>query len=222
MRPDRTPPPLLLAALFAALSAALASSGFAQDSAPPPDPTPASDPATAPVEPAAPEPFPIERYQRLIHRSPFAPSTQQATEEPKASFADELYVTGIAKLGEADCVFLSTRDKKTTYSLVTGDPPSDGIQLLAVEWSDQVGKTKVRVKKGTETGVLSFDQAVVQQTASAPQMQPNPGSAPNLPRPPGQPNIPGIQPGTQIQPGNPAQPQPTVRRRFRIINKDAQ
>jgi hypothetical protein len=163
--------------------------------------------------------LPIERYVRLIQHSPFAPATPQATEEAKPSFADQLYVTGIAKLGAKDCVFISSKDKKETYSLVSGEGESNGLQLLAVEWSDEVGKTKVRVKKGVESGVLAFDQAVVMQTPTVTQI-PNAGLNASAPQPGKRPAIvPGGRPG-QLASG--AQPQPTTRRRFRVINPNSQ
>ena len=120
--------------------------------------------------PVLPEAYPAERYEKLIENSPFAVGTPQ---EPPAApdapgFATNLYVMGVAQLRdtegkERDFVTIKSRADQSTFSLSSGAVPNpDGIELGAVEWSQRVGKSKVTIRKGTETAVLEFDQAALQ------------------------------------------------------------
>ena len=174
--------PLLVASAFAAPSAA----------APAP---PAGNEAAAPDELT---PWPITRYEKMIRRSPFAPATAAPTAAATPSFAANLYVSGLAKIGDRDFVSISSRDQTSKFSLFTGETNSQDIQLVSVQWADAVGKSKVTVKKGTEFGVLEYDQALMQKASPA---QPiNPG----VPPPPGfgQPPRPVVIP----RPNQPMQP----------------
>jgi hypothetical protein len=159
-----------------------------------------------------PQPFPPDRYSKMIEKSPFAPATPVAAEDAP-NFAQNLYITGIAKLGAQDCVFVASRDGQTRYSLITGEEGPQGMKIERITYSTEVGKTKVIIRKGGETGTVQFDQAAIQHTAapSAPQIPGNPQIG--IPRPPGQP---------QVAPARPQQPgggSPVEsRRRIRIIN----
>jgi hypothetical protein len=160
----------------------------------------------------APDPLPITRYEKMINKSFFAPATPMA---PAAapSFAANLYVCSVAKIADKDFVTIAKQgDPQSKFSLYGNDQSDAGIQLVSVEWSDQIGKTKVTIKKGAEFGVLEFDQATLQRPV---QVTPQPGPiAPGLPpqrpiitRQPNQFAQPIPQPGAQTEP-----------RRRRIIN----
>lgn len=205
--------------------------------------------AAAGADPTSPIPaaLPSSRYEKMSQKSPFAPATAAAT--PPAAlpdFAANLYVSGLAKLGDKDFVTIQSRDGNARYSLATGEQAPDGTTLVKVDWLSDVGKSKVTVKKGAETGTLSFDQAMQQNTAAMPPAsggapprvgqpaayrvnvgQPNQPRAMQIPQPP-QPvnrgiNVPPILQNTspttaQPQGANPnGQPQPDLRRRSRII-----
>jgi hypothetical protein len=147
--------------------------------------------------PVLPEAYPAERYEKLIENSPFAVGTPQEPSVPADApgFATNLYVMGVAQLRDAegkerDFVTIKSRADQTTFSLSTGAAPNgEGIELGAVEWSQRVGKSKVTIRKGTETAVLEFDQASLQ---SAP-LSGGPEGAPQIARP-------GFQPTGQRTP----------------------
>jgi hypothetical protein len=137
------------------------------------------------------------------------------------SFAASLYVSGIAKIGNCDFVTVASRDaSQGKFSLTTGEEGQNGISLVSVQWSDQIGKSKVTIKKGNEFSVLEFDQAALRApvpvTPSMPQL-PMP-----IPPPPG-----GVhQPSGDARVILPAPPNAPggggVRRRIRIINNKPQ
>jgi hypothetical protein len=183
--------------------------------------------------------WPPSRYEKMSAKSPFAPATPVVAAPVTPGFAANLYVTGVAKIGDQDYVSIASRDaQQPRFSLLTGETSSspEGITMLSVEWSDQIGKSKVNIKKGNESAVLEFDQATLQSSAvqvspQMPQQIQRGGGA----MPPGQPggmqmdsngqrriilpNQPGMPPGTQ----NPPMPAGSdTRRRIRIINSKPQ
>lgn len=189
---------------------------------------------------------PLDRYQEMIRKSPFAPATPTVEPVAAVSFASEFYVSSLAKIGEKDVVTVRPTDpSKPSITLVSGEEESaSGMTLLGVEWAEPVNNSRVNVGKGSEKGTLKFDQNIVtQKVAAAPPVQPpaQPGQ-PGQPRPVTQnmnaqrvPNLNVQPPGatgrvqTNVpQPAagvpQPAQPNPAVprpgetRRRIRIIN----
>lgn len=190
--------------------------------------------------------WPEARYEPMIKTSPFALATPVV---PVAApgFASNLYLTGLAKVGDRDFVTIAYRDQQSRFSLYAGEESTDGVTLVSVEWSDVIGKSKVTVKKGTEFSTLGFDEATLQKPAL---VTPQPGQIPQMPqvgqpmqRPvvpartnqplqqiPGQRN-PQVAPGTNLQPRQPLIVPPSTlqpgqpndpRRRIRIINSQPQ
>ena len=172
--------------------------------------------------------FPPARYEQMVKKSPFALATPVATAAAAPGYAANLYVTGIAKIGTADFVSISSRDQQSKFSLLSGETGKDDITLVSVEWSDQIGKSKVTIKKGAEFAVLEFDQAALQTPMQAA------GQGPQLPGQPAMPQLPQMgggggpgngrriilpQPnGGPVQPGMPGAP----RQRMRLINSKPQ
>jgi|GEM_PF-2023864 len=109
-----------------------------------------------------PAPLPLSRYQEMIEKSPFAPATAAPAPTVEApSFAKEYYITGMAQLGGKPFVTLSSRDQQKRLALFEGSS-AEGITLASVEWASEVGKSKATLKKGSEFGVVSFDEAAMQ------------------------------------------------------------
>jgi len=110
---------------------------------------------------------PLDRYQPMLDQSPFALATQAATPPPVtdvAGFSKDLILTGIARLSEGEFVSIATRDQTQHFALSTGES-YNGITVASVAWSDAVGKTKVTIKKGSEYGVIGFDEALLAAAA---------------------------------------------------------
>src|SRR5258708_5891960 len=67
--------------------------------------------------------LPMDRYATMAERSPFALSTAPApVAAPQASFAANWYVSGIARVGDADFVTIKSRDLSTQFSLFAHEP----------------------------------------------------------------------------------------------------
>lgn len=114
---------------------------------------------------ALPEPFAPDRYAAMKQSSPFALATP-AAEKAEANFARDMFISGIARIGEKNLVSITTQDKTKSYTLITGDPPIEGMALLDVNWNDQLGKTTVQIKKGEEFATLQFNEMVVRAPAA--------------------------------------------------------
>lgn len=152
-------------------------------------------------------PWPITRYEKMIRKSPFAPATPVVGTPQPPNFAANLYISGLAKIGDRDFVSISSRDQTSKISLFSGDTSSDGIQLVTVQWSDAVAKSKVTVKKGTEFAVLEFDQTLIKN--AAPAMPPG-VPVPGIGVPPRSVAIP--RPPTPLTPAPPQPPSNRTRR----------
>ncbi len=128
--------------------------------------------------------MPLSRYDALMKKSPFALATPAGATAAAstAGFTANLYVSGVAKIDGRDFVTIRSKDGQTHFSLMPGELGPDGIVITSVDWSDEVGKSKVTLKKGQETGVAEFDQAVLQAPPppaavanESPQNGPQPG-----------------------------------------------
>lgn len=187
-----------------------------------------------------PNAWPPNRFESLIQKSPFAPATPTAA--PVApNFAANLYISSVAAIGEKYLVSVASREQPNKTFISTDEPSPDGLALVSVQYSSEIGKSKVTVKKGGETATLEFDQAALRSAApaagapsaldpQAPRLRQGaafpgqipsiPGRAPAapvtaLPATPGQPRSPQVLPGPNSQP-NPGGTD--TRRRIRIIN----
>ena len=171
--------------------------------------------ARAEMQGDLPTAFPPARYAEMIKKSPFALATVTAPPvQQTPPFAANLYVTGIAKIGETDFVSISSRDQQTAkFSLLSGETGANDISLVSIEWSEQIGKSKVTLKKGSEFAVLEFDQIAIMQTPNQPPLPIMGGAIPPAPQ--------AGESGRRIilpnQP-NPGTPPTVPRQRVRIIN----
>lgn len=167
------------------------------------------------VIPAA---HPLSRYEKTLAHSPFAlptsnaPSVAQTQKQP--GWSDDLFVAGVMTIGEKHVVTISQRGDAQRFMLASGEESPQGVTVINVQWSEQLGQTRVTVKKGAEFAVLLFDQASLASTRSAaPMARPNnPNPPPTNFNPPGG-NTPRTLPvrplngaATLPNPGGPAAP----------------
>jgi hypothetical protein len=81
---------------------------------------------------------------------------------PQAFFAAHWYVSGIARLGDADFVTIKARDLATQFSLYGQEPdPENHVTLVRIDWSDEMGKSIVTIRKDAETAQLQFNEAEI-------------------------------------------------------------
>jgi hypothetical protein len=175
-----------------------------------------------PVVALADDPLPkrpdFNRYKAMLDRSPFAVATVTV---PTAApdFARDLFVANAAHSDSGDFVTIaSATDKNFKAYLSTKGSASEqqGFAISDIQWSDQVGQTKVTITKDGKYATLTFNQALLSQAAlSSNQPQINPMQPPLFPpgvSTPPQPYqkpapIPSLPPSYQ-QPIRPAPPQP--------------
>jgi hypothetical protein len=158
----------------------------------------------------------FNRYKAMLDRSPFAVATV-AVPTATPDFAKDLFVANSAKSDDGGFVTLaSATDKNFKEYLTTKEVNDHGWGVSDIEWSDQIGQTKVTITKDGKYATLTFNQALLSQ---APQslnqplinaVQP-PLFPPGMAQPP-QPYqkpapIPSLPPSYQ-QPLRPVPPQP--------------
>jgi len=165
------------------------------------------------------------RYQPMLQRSPFAVATAGAPMPTAPDFAKDLYVANAAHSTQGDFVTLaSTTDKNLKEYLNTKDT-IHGFSISNIQWSDQVGETKVTIAKDGQFATLTFNEALLSQAIQnpvapipQPQQQGIPGRGltgnPQVPiqRPMPVPQIPTPPPHVRPVIRRKAAPQQTIRR----------
>ena len=149
------------------------------------------------AEEVLPPQFNFERYSKMVDQSPFAIATAVAAPAATPDFAKDLYIANAARSPDGDMVTLASTSDHNFKKYLTTKEPVDGYSLANIEWSDKVGETKVTIGKDGNFATITFNQALLSQTApnvgpasrgvtppipsvampSAP--IPNPGSVPN-------------------------------------------
>lgn len=121
--------------------------------------------------------LPVDRYQPMIARSPFSLATESVAPAANAGFARDWVLTGVVRLDGGEFITVVSRDLSQRFALMRGDS-FNGITIAGVAWSDTAGKTRVTLKRGTEYGVVGFDEAALLErpAGAAP-----PAAAPSAP-----------------------------------------
>src|SRR5438876_5523743 len=144
------------------------------------------------AEEVLPPQFNFERYSKMVDQSPFAIATAVAAPAATPDFAKDLYIANAARSPDGDMVTLASTSDHNFKKYLTTKEPVDGYSLANIEWSDKVGETKVTIGKDGNFATITFNQALLSQTAQnagpasrgvTPPMplvpMPNPGGAPN-------------------------------------------
>jgi len=127
-----------------------------------------------------PQPLSFDRYKGMLDHSPFAVASAVVAPESTPNFAKDLYVANAAKSPDCDMVTVASTADKEFKKYLTTCGPVDGYAIANIEWSDQVGETKVTISKDGQFAMLTFNQAVITQPMPN---RPAPGVAPPLPQP---------------------------------------
>ena len=157
-----------------------------------------------PVIALADDPLPkradFNRYKAMLDRSPFAVATV-AVPTATPDFAKDLYVANAARDGDGAFVTIaSATDKNLKEYLSTKGPNEHGYGISDIQWSDQVGQTKVTITKDGKVATLTFNQALLAQTGGNPNQPQTNVVQPPVPGMPPQPYqkpapIPSLPPG---------------------------
>jgi len=140
----------------------------------------------AQAENVLPPRFTYDRYSKMVDNSPFAIATAVAAPAATPDFAKDLYVANAARSPDGDLVTIASTSDHNFKKYLTAKGPVDGYSIANIEWSERVGATKVTISKDGNFATITFNQALLQQSA------PNTALAartlappmPNLPSPP--------------------------------------
>ncbi len=152
----------------------------------------------------APETYAIERYEHIWKKSPFIKETQiiQASDGLEKRFA----LTGIARIGEKQVVFLLDRQALVPMRVSTGEP-KNGVELVAVLQNSDARKSSATIRLGAEQADVRFDANVLGAGAQPGPPPPNfPAAAGNPPpipqsiRPPGSAAMPAVRAPQPVTP----------------------
>jgi len=102
----------------------------------------------------------------MLNHSPFAVATAAALPEATPDFARDLYIANAARSPEADMVTIRSSSDQNFKKYLTTREPIDGYSIAQIEWSEDVGKTKVTISKDGKFATLTFNQALLSQAAS--------------------------------------------------------
>ena len=146
-------------------------------------------------EDALPPLFTYDRYSKMVDNSPFAIATAVAAPAATPDFAKDLYVANAARSSDGDLVTLASTSDHNFKKYLTTKTSVDGYSIANIEWSERVGATKVTISKDGNFATVTFNQALLQQTApnaalAARALAP---AAPNVPHVP-TPNLPANLP----------------------------
>jgi hypothetical protein len=119
----------------------------------------------AQAEDALPPRFTYDRYSKMVDNSPFAIATAVAAPAATPDFAKDLYVANAARSPDGDLVTIASTSDHNFKKYLTAKGPVDGYSIANIEWSERVGATKVTISKDGNFATITFNQALLQQSA---------------------------------------------------------
>src|SRR5213595_1838327 len=117
------------------------------------------------VEEVLPPQFNFERYSKMVDQSPFAIARAVAASAATPDFAKDLYIANAARSPDGDMVTLASTSDHNLKKYLTTKTPVDGYSIANIEWSERVGATKVTISKDGNFATITFNQALLQQSA---------------------------------------------------------
>jgi hypothetical protein len=117
------------------------------------------------AEEVLPPQFNFDRYSKMVDQSPFAIATAVAAPAATPDFAKDLYIANAARSPDGDMVTLASTSDHNFKKYLTTKEPMDGYSIANIEWSDKVGETKVTISKDGNFATITFNQALLSQTA---------------------------------------------------------
>jgi hypothetical protein len=119
----------------------------------------------AQAEDALPPRFTYDRYSKMVDNSPFAIATAVAAPAATPDFAKDLYVANAARSPDGDLVTIASTSDHNFKKYLTTKASVDGYSIANIEWSERVGVTKVTISKDGNFATITFNQALLQQSA---------------------------------------------------------
>ena len=119
----------------------------------------------AQAEDVLPPRFAYDRYSKMVDNSPFAIATAVAAPAATPDFAKDLYVANAAHSPDGDLVTIASTSDHNFKKYLNTKGSVDGYSIANIEWSDRVGATKVTISKDGNFATITFNQALLQQSA---------------------------------------------------------
>ena len=168
------------------------------------------------AEEVLPPQFNFDRYSKMVDHSPFAIATEVAAPAATPDFAKDLHIANAARSPDGDMVTLASTSDHNFKKYLTTKESVDGYTIASIEWSDKVGATKVTISKDGNFATLTFNQALLSQSAPNAGLasKPLPPPVPAMPNPIT--NVPNLA-VNNFPPGMPA----VVRRSIQQQEEDA-
>jgi hypothetical protein len=113
-----------------------------------------------------PSQYNFDRYSKMVDKSPFAVATAVAAPAATPDFAKDLYIANAARSQDGDMVTIASTSDHNFKKYLTTKEPVDGYSIANIEWSDKVGGTKVTISKDANFATLTFNQALLSQSAA--------------------------------------------------------
>ena len=106
------------------------------------------------------------RYEAMMNRSPFAvASAPVALPAATPNFAKDLYIANAARTPDGDLVTIASTTDKNFKKYLSTKTTIEGYSVPSVEWSDRVGATRVTISRDGQFATLTFNQALLAQSA---------------------------------------------------------
>jgi hypothetical protein len=135
-------------------------------------PAPASDPAAeTAMDPESPDQLlrhGLDRYDKIIRKSPFAFKIVAETGPPPVSFAADLALAGFTIDSGKGVTYASVVDKKANnkrFVIRTDKPNEDGIQLVQLNRGQTLLESSVVARKGSEEATIKSDKQIIERKA---------------------------------------------------------
>jgi hypothetical protein len=109
--------------------------------------------------------FTYDRYSKMVDNSPFAIASAVAAPAATPDFAKDLFVANAARSSEGDLVTIASTSDHNFKKYLTTKGSVDGYSIANIEWSERVGATKVTISKDGNFATITFNQALLQQSA---------------------------------------------------------
>ena len=116
--------------------------------------------AAACADDLIPQPFPKDRYNDTVGKSPFVLETKVA--EPAAPVVNpfqNLYLRSVSKADEKDYVLIQRLgEERTMKPFIGNEPGDDGFVVKSVRVGSSFRETKVVLQKGSDIGEIGFKE----------------------------------------------------------------
>jgi len=118
------------------------------------------------AEDVLPPQYHFDRYSKMVDQSPFAVASALAAPDATPDFAKDLYIANAARSQDGDMVTIASTSDHNFKKYLTTREPVDGYSIANIEWSEKVGETKVTISKDGNSAMLTFNQALLSQSAA--------------------------------------------------------